>query len=106
MTCPEEPFQCLNRLCIFCGQVEWDPDAESEFLGFSALTGFVSSVGIEILPPSNGMDLAGFSALTGFVSSVGDSHITGLKDLHAGFSALTGFVSSVGKMPKPTWQKA
>ena len=40
----DQVFQCLNRLCIFCGLGVADADL-GVTTRFSALTGFVSSVG-------------------------------------------------------------
>ena len=70
MGCRDGRFQCLNRLCIFCG-AEGEPAAEEQAVGFSALTGFVSSVGWRWSLDLRHFRIPSFSALTGFVSSVG-----------------------------------
>ena len=42
------PFQCLDRLCIFCGAdlISVESELVQAQAGFRALTGFVSSVGL------------------------------------------------------------
>ena len=68
---PEEVFQCLNRLCIFCGTQKSSGHGCGSKC-FSALTGFVSSVGEDNIMII--IIILRFSALTGFVSSVGSSN--------------------------------
>ena len=90
-------FQCLNRLCIFCGERSGPCHPRQRVDRFSALTGFVSSVGLRLPLWLLTQTPTRFSALTGFVSSVGLAYCIGSHGrTGTRFSALTGFVSSVG----------